>query len=129
MSNSIKIGLDDIGIGASFICAIHCALLPLLLIVLPLTGLGFLHSKVLDFILLGTSFIIGCFALLRGYRKYHHKKNAILLFALGFPILVIGHFFFKNISGIVMIVIAASLIITAHWINSKAMRGNINCIH
>jgi hypothetical protein len=125
----MKMNLDAIGIGASFICAIHCALLPLLLIVLPLTGLEFLHSNVLDFTLLGTSFLIGCFALLRGYRKYHHKKNAILLFALGFPVLAISHFFFKNISGVVMIIIAASLIITAHLINRKAMRDNINCIH
>ena len=129
MNNSMKISLDAIGIGASFICAIHCALLPLLLIVLPLTGLEFLHSNVLDFTLLGTSFLIGCFALLRGYRKYHHKKNAILLFALGFPILAISHFYFKNRTAIILIVIAASLIITAHLINWKAMRDNINCIH
>src|ERR1700680_1069082 len=120
MNNSMKISLDAIGIGASFICAIHCALLPLLLIVLPLTGLEFLHSNVLDFTLLGTSFLIGCFALLRGYRKYHHKKNAILLFALGFPILAISHFYFKNRTAIILIVIAASLIITAHLINWKA---------
>jgi hypothetical protein len=128
MGNGMKMSLDAIGIGASFICAIHCAFLPLLLIASPLAGLEFLHNTILDFTLFGISFFVGCFALLRG-RRYHHKKNAILLFALGFPILTISHFFFKNITGFFMIVIAAGLIITAHLINWKAVRASNNCHH
>ena len=125
----MKISLDAVGIGASFVCAIHCALLPLLLMVLPLTGMKFFHNEILDFGLIGVSFIVGCFALLRGYRKHHHKINALLLFSLGFPILVIDHFFLKNEASIIVIIISSILIITAHFINWHAIRKKHHCAH
>jgi len=33
-----KLDLDKVGIGASLLCAIHCALLPVLFTTLPLLG-------------------------------------------------------------------------------------------
>jgi hypothetical protein len=123
----MKISLDAVGIGASFICAIHCALLPLLIMFLPLTGMRFFHNEILDFALIGISFTVGCFSLFRGYRRHHHKISALLLFAFGFPILVIGHFFLKNEGSIIVIIISAILIITAHLINWNDMRQKHYC--
>jgi hypothetical protein len=123
----MKISLDAVGIGASFICAVHCALLPLLFMFLPLTGMKFFHNEVLDFSLIGVSFLVGSAALLRGYRKHHHKINALLLFCLGFPILVIGHFFLKKELSIIVIIISAGLIITAHLINWTDIRNKHHC--
>jgi hypothetical protein len=123
----MKISLDAVGIGASFICAVHCALLPLLFMVLPLTGMKFFHNEVLDFSLIGVSFIVGSLALLRGYRKHHHKINALLLFCFGFPSLVIGHFVLKKEASIVVIAISTILIITAHLTNWNASRNKHHC--
>jgi hypothetical protein len=126
---SMKVSLDAVGIWASFICAVHCALLPLLFMALPLTGMKVFHNEILDFALIGTSFTVGCFALLRGYKKHHHKKNPLLLFSLGFPILVIAHFFLKKEASIIVITIAAVLIIAAHLINWNAIRTKHHCAH
>jgi len=40
-----KLNLDKVGIGASLLCAIHCALLPVLFTTLPLMGVELLKSK------------------------------------------------------------------------------------
>jgi hypothetical protein len=125
----MKVSLDAVGVGASLICAVHCAALPLLFMVLPLTGMKFFHNEFLDFTLIGVSFIVGCLALLRGYRKHHHKISALLLFSVGFPILVLGQFFLKKETSIIVITISAALIITAHLINWKAMRNQHHCAH
>jgi hypothetical protein len=125
----MKISLDTIGIGASLLCAIHCAFLPLLFMILPLTGVKLFHNEMLDFTLIGISFIVGSFALLRGYRKHHHKINGLLLFSFGFPILVIGHFFLKKEASIIVITISAILIIAAHLINWNETRNHHHHAH
>jgi hypothetical protein len=125
----LKISLDAVGIGASLICAIHCALLPLLFMVLPLTGMRFFHNEFLDFTLIGVSCIVGYLALLRGYQKHHHKINALLVFSFGFPMLVFGHFFIKNETSIIVITLSVAIIITAHLINWKAVRNKHPCAH
>ncbi|HEY2583370.1 MAG TPA: MerC domain-containing protein, partial [Mucilaginibacter sp.] len=43
-----KSGLDNVGMTASVLCAIHCALVPLLITSLPLLGLGFLANPWLE---------------------------------------------------------------------------------
>ena len=125
----MKISLDAVGIGASLICAVHCAALPLLFMALPLTGMKFFHNEFLDFSLIGVSFIVGYLALHRGYRKHHHKISPLLLFSIGFPVLVLGHFFLKKETSIIIIILSAALIITAHLLNWKAVRSQQHCAH
>ena len=40
-----KLNLDKVGMGASLLCGIHCALLPVLFTTLPLIGAELLKSK------------------------------------------------------------------------------------
>ena len=78
-----KLNLDKVGIGASLLCAIHCALLPVLFTTLPLMGVELLENEQVELGFILFSLVVGCFALYNGYKKHHHKKlpSRVLLLA------------------------------------------------
>jgi peptidoglycan/LPS O-acetylase OafA/YrhL len=86
-----RVNLDALGIGASLACAVHCALLPLLLTILPLLGSHMLENKKLEYGLLFFSFLAGSVALGRGYFRYHRRSMPLLVFTAGFILLLAGH--------------------------------------
>ncbi len=119
-----RLNLDALGIGASLLCAVHCALLPLLMTAIPLFGTSFTGHGLGEYILLGTSFVIGCVALGRGYFYRHQRILPLLLFSLGFVILVAGHFIPAiHDWELLMIAIGAVAIIVAHWLNIRHCRN------
>lgn len=80
---------DRVGATASFLCAIHCALLPFVLTLLPLVGLGFLagHRFERDFVVFAVS--LALFALVSGYRR-HHQRLPLSLAGPGAALLLFG---------------------------------------
>ena len=62
--------LDTIGTTASLLCAVHCALHPLLMVLLPVTGLSFLISSGFETVFLGASALLALWALASGWRYY-----------------------------------------------------------
>ncbi len=117
-----KLNLDTLGIGASLICAVHCALLPVLMTVLPLLGLEILDNQKLEYGLLSFTFLVGCIALFRGYRYHHHHAKPLFLFSLGFVLLLLGHFLPAAWWEPVLITLGALLIILAHLWNLRECR-------
>jgi len=87
-----RVSLDTVGIGASMACAVHCAILPLLITVLPLLGSNILENEKLEYGLLSFSFLIGCWSLGRGYFRHHRRITPLLIFTAGFALLLGGHF-------------------------------------
>ncbi|MGX5817924.1 MerC domain-containing protein [Chitinophaga lutea] len=117
-----KWNADALGIGASLLCAVHCALLPLLTTALPLLGIGLLEHEGWEFGLLGFSFLMGYLALFRGYQRRHRHPLPLVLFTVGFAGLLIGHFFSTESSEPFIITAGAALIIWAHWRNLRQAR-------
>ncbi len=79
---------DSIGIVASILCAIHCALTPVLLILMPTFGKAWAHPATHW----GMALIvipIAVFMLIKGHRK-HKKKWILYLGALGIMLIIIG---------------------------------------
>jgi hypothetical protein len=118
-----KINLDALGIGASVLCLIHCVVFPVLFTTLPLLGLELLENHTLEHFLMGASFLIGYFALIRGYAKHHRKIGPLLVFTFGFAVLVAGHYTLPHEFHAPGIVIGASSIVIAHVWNLKAHRA------
>ena len=58
----------------SLACAVHCMVMPLLLVSLPFLGDSFLHNPFLEWILLGTLIVMGQFSM-NHYRKKHHAHT------------------------------------------------------
>ncbi|MEZ4765030.1 MAG: MerC domain-containing protein, partial [Calditrichia bacterium] len=68
-----RYNLDKLGISASLLCAIHCALVPVILPLMSTVGLGFLWSHEFEFFMIALAFVVGIWALSHGYRYAHRK--------------------------------------------------------
>jgi hypothetical protein len=82
--------LDRVGATGSLLCAIHCALLPVLIAVLPSLGIAaWLGQEGFEagFVVFAT--LLGLFTLVSGYRK-HRAVRALRLLLPGLAILWFG---------------------------------------
>ncbi|MEY2170379.1 MULTISPECIES: MerC domain-containing protein [unclassified Rhodanobacter] len=110
---------DRVGATASFLCAIHCALLPFVLTVLPLLGLGFLagHRFERGFVMFAAT--LALFALVGGYRR-HRRSLPLLLAAPGLALLLLGVTWAINYPILVhsvMVTCGGLLLASAHFVN------------
>src|SRR5262245_11552622 len=83
-----KINYDALGIAASMACAIHCAILPLVLTSLPLFGINIIGNEGFEYFMIVLAFAIGSYSLWHGYRKHHHKWMPLLIFFSGMVLLL-----------------------------------------
>jgi len=81
--------LDKIGSRISFLCALHCAAQPLLLVALPMVGLGFVMEKPFEIVVIYTSVVLATIALAFGY-KQHKNYKLFLGLALGIIMIVLS---------------------------------------
>jgi hypothetical protein len=88
-----KVNWDAMGIATSLLCAIHCALLPVIMTTLPIFGINIIHNSFFEWGMIGLAFCIGIIALIHGYFKHHHSFTPILIFSTGFVFLVSKQFF------------------------------------
>ncbi len=116
----LKINWDALGIGATLACAIHCAMLPLLMSSLPLFGINIIHHTGFEIGMILLALAIGTYSLWHGYRKHHHSFLPIVIFYSGFTFLVLKQFFLHYSTW--LLIPAVLLIITAHLINYKSCR-------
>lgn len=85
----ISLHLDSFGFFASFLCALHCALLPVLLVLLPFASRQLLMGHAVELLLLGLSFMMACVSLVQSYHKHRRRQVLILMFG-GFVLVILG---------------------------------------
>lgn len=103
---------------ASTICAIHCAVVPVLITTLPLIGLGFLANPWVEWGMIGLALILGISSIAVSYFKVHHRPLPILMLLSGFAAIAIGHLF-VNWAEAVIVPIGGLTIAAAHFLNNK----------
>ena len=113
----LKINWDALGITTSVACAIHCALLPLFLTSLPLFGINIVENMTFEYGMIALAFVVGSYALSHGYRKHHHKKLPLLLFALGIAFLLAKQYWHHL--QYYFLPPAVIFIVLAHYLNHK----------
>ncbi|MDQ3011039.1 MAG: MerC domain-containing protein [Acidobacteriota bacterium] len=122
--------LDRVGVAASLLCAVHCALMPLLLGFLPLFGLKFLADETTEWMFFASAFIIGALSLLPSYARRHSRIGPLLFFTIGVGIILVARLTFgESRFEMPAAVAGASLIATAHLINHRLCRTCLNCRH
>lgn len=84
---AIKINWDALGVTTSLACAIHCAVLPLLLTSLPVFGINVIHNPFFEYFMIFLALGIGVYSLYHGFRKHHHRLAPLLIFLLGIGLL------------------------------------------
>src|SRR5690242_3810824 len=81
--------VDRIGATASLLCAVHCALLPFVLALLPLIGLEFLAGHTFERIFVACAAALACASILVAYRRHRHPQ-ALMLMVPGIVLLLCG---------------------------------------
>ncbi len=115
-----RINWDALGIGTSVACAIHCALLPLVMTSVPLFGINIIHNFYFEAGMILLALCIGLWSFYHGYRKHHHSLVPVGIFFAGFAFLVLKQFFVHYETW--LLIPAVGLIITAHLINYRSCR-------
>lgn len=123
----IKITPDKVGVSLSFLCAIHCAITPLLLTFLPLWGLGFLASHELEFALIALSLLIAGYVLWKDYRNIHQNLLPASLAILGFVLIFSGHVFHSL--EILFAVFGGMIVTFSYLLNWKINQKMKACCH
>jgi hypothetical protein len=113
----IKLNWDAMGIATSVACAIHCALLPILLTSLPVFGINIIHNSFFEWGMIALAFAVGSYSLYHGFIKHHRSYIPILIFSTGFIFLVLKQFFEEF--QISFLIIAVGLIVSAHYYNYR----------
>jgi hypothetical protein len=114
---NIKLNWDAMGIATSIACAIHCALLPVLMTSLPIFGVNIIHNLFFEWGMIALAFFVGSYSLFHGFIKHHRSFTPIIIFSVGFAFLVLKQFFTG--SEYLLLAIAVLLIITAHFYNYR----------
>lgn len=111
-----KINWDALGIGTSVICAIHCAVLPLIATSLPLFGINLVHHSGFDWVMIALAFGIGMYTFLAELKK-HHSYLPLILFIVGLACLIARQWFHDW--EMILLVPAVLCIIVAHVLNFR----------
>jgi hypothetical protein len=112
---------DRVGAVASFLCAIHCALLPFMLAALPLLGMEFLadHRFERGFVMFAC--VLALLVLVRGFRR-HRWSRPLLLATPGLALLLLGVTYAESYSIVLhsaLVTCGGLLVAAAHFINLR----------
>jgi hypothetical protein len=114
---NLKINWDGLGIITSLLCAIHCALLPILLTSLPLFGINIIHNLLFEWGMILLTVAVGAFSLYHGFIKHHQQWMPIIFFSVGIFFLVAKQLFHSN--ELWLLLPAVLLVVTAHYQNYR----------
>ena len=121
--------LDQAGTIASLTCAVHCAIMPLAITLLPLLGLTFLADERLEWGLLGLSGLIGVSSLCLGFRE-HRRRIALAVLAVGLSLLTLGRISEEHQWGhgaVLVVVLGGMTIAASHLMNRHLCRTCRRC--
>ncbi|MDN3585720.1 MerC domain-containing protein [Pedobacter aquatilis] len=117
------LNLDNLGITASVLCAVHCAIVPLLITFLPLWGLSFLANEWVEISMISISLLLGIWSLGSSFKKNHHKISPLSILITGFALIAFGHFSSHDFLEPILIPAGGIVIAIAHFVNLKLLKS------
>ena len=109
----------------SLVCAVHCALLPILVVVLPSVGLSLLLSDRVEQVFVAFASLVGSYALARGFLA-HRVVLALALLVPGLVLLWAGILWpplhHAAVPHAVAMACGGGLVAIAHYLNLRAGR-------
>ncbi len=119
---------DRFGATASLLCAVHCALLPVVIALLPALGLGFLADHRFEHAFIAFASVLALTTLAIGFRR-HQDFRAFWFLLPGIGLLFAGIFIeFQNsaIVHAVLVAMGGSLVAIAHLTNLRLTHGHVH---
>ena len=114
--------LDQIGAGASFLCAIHCLVFPLLAGLLPVfASYEFAENRTFEDFFVGISFLLATSSLILGYR-HHGQRKLFILLCLSLALMFSSRFFVHSPAEVALLVSGAIGVCLCHILNRRYCR-------
>ena len=127
--------LDRVGATGSLVCAVHCALLPLLIAALPSLGVAVWLGEGFERVFVVFATLLGLFSVVWGYRR-HRAVRALGLLLPGLVILWLGTLYAPLHHALVPHALAmtfgGTLVGLAHLANLRLNHGHVHdasCAH
>jgi hypothetical protein len=119
--------IDSLGTAGAALCAIHCALLPVALALLPVLGLGVLSAPGFEVGFVCFATVLATASLWHGYR-HHRAYHAFLWLVPGLALLYAGVFVpalhESAVAHAITMSLGGSLVALAHLANMRLSRGH-----
>lgn len=119
--------LDKVGATASLLCAVHCAIIPLVVTFGVLGGGALFASHLWETIFISLSLVIASASLYNGYKRHHKSLKPMSVALSGFALILIGHLWLGLTWGHGLAAIGGTLVAVAHWLNYKACHSCRKC--
>lgn len=119
--------LDAFGFSASLLCALHCLAMPVLLSVVPITGVQFLDNPLIEYSFIVLSLVVAGSSLIRSYFKYHRDAFPLQLLSAGFLFIIGGRFPGHEGAEGILTAIGGICIALAHYTNWNYNQDCKNC--
>lgn len=120
-----RINYDALGIATSIACAIHCAVLPLILTSLPIFGTNIIDHSGFEYMMILLAMGIGYYSLWHGYKKHHHSLMPALIFSSGMILLFLKQAYHEH--QLLFLIPAVMAIVAAHLFNFALCRKANHC--
>ncbi|WP_175489759.1 MerC domain-containing protein [Algibacter lectus] len=129
-NNKIKNNtIDLVALSSAIICAVHCAVIPVVFSFFSLNSLHFLKNPYIELTFISFGIVFVLTSLWPSYKKVHHQVKPLLYAALGFAFIALGRLNLTELWEIVNTVIGAFIVSLAHYLNWTLMRAKINHRH
>lgn len=119
---------DRFGATASFLCAVHCAVLPLIIATLPAIGLGFLANHRFERGFVAFASVLALTTLVVGFRR-HHQFRAFWFLVPGILLLAAGmvvDFEASATAHAVLVAMGGTLVAVSHLTNLRLAHGHVH---
>lgn len=118
---------DLAGVGVSVACVVHCVAPPLLVLLIPATGVAWLSDPTLGWVFVGIAASIAIAALGAGFAR-HRRREPLMLGLVGLVVMAMGHGLASS-STWEMVAGGAggAALITAHLRNRALIRAAARC--
>lgn len=118
----IRSYLDLLGFSASFLCAVHCVLMPLVLSMGLLGGMSWLESAWVEWSFILTTLVLASWSLFGSLSKHRNTKPLIIA-ALGFVLIIVLHEWFGHGAGHYFSALGGILVAYAHYLNWRLLHA------
>ena len=121
MKKFLSANLDFFGFLNSAICAVHCAVFPILISMGMLKGMFWVEHIWLEMTFLGLSIVFATFSLISSFKK-HRRTEPIIMACIGLALLFTGLNISHGPIQVMVMTLGGIVIATAHLLNFNFSR-------
>jgi len=114
--------IDLIALSSAFVCAVHCAVLPILISFSSLGLLSFLNHSLIEWTFISLGVVLAYSSLWPSYKQKHKNSQPLKMALLGFLSIALGRLHFTHLWEVSHTVIGTTLVALAHYSNWKILR-------